>query len=234
MVDLFSNEGYKYTELIRDNLDVRVVINKEIAFIALRLMNKPLSDYREYKHFEYRGGLKNTIAYSMIYLLTQNIDLKSKKYSLVDNFCGSGTILLEAYHCGISTFGSDIDEKAAIMTKQRLKAVGCKNDNCNIYKQEATKTNWHSSQFDFVASNLPWDNQHQITKVSELYKNTLQEYKRILKNDYRMAFICHKPEIFIKYIKMIFGEVNINRIDLSLHGQNPSIVYVSNHEINHI
>jgi len=37
-----------------------------------------------------------------------------------DPFCGTGTIAAEAVHLGLPVFASDIDERAAELTRQRL------------------------------------------------------------------------------------------------------------------
>jgi 23S rRNA G2445 N2-methylase RlmL len=205
-------------------LDFRVFLNPNIEFLALRLTVNTLNK-RDYEIGNYMGALKPTIAAAMVQLATNNF---SKEAKIVDNFCGSGTILCEAYHKGFNVFGGDINPEAIILTKKRLKMEGCLVTE-TLKLQDATKTKWNSSYFDCVISNLPWDKQHEVTSITDLYAGCIKEYKRILKSKFRLCIICHKPELLIKHIKKEFGNINIQRLDIGYLGQNPSIVLGTNY-----
>ena len=216
-----SGYGFKFTEKDRSNLDFRIFVNAEVCLISIRISSKPLSS-RDYEVGSYLGALKSTIASSMVYLCTKNLP---KNTRIVDLFCGSGTILCESFIEGFEVFGSDISPEAVQLTRTRLKILGYRDLN-NIRTSDATKSKWNSKFFDFGISNLPWDQKHQISRISELYSGVVREYRRILKEKFRLCIICHKPELLIKMIKKEFGTSSIQRIDLGYLGQNPSIVFV--------
>lgn len=224
IIEKLTNASLVYTDKDRSNLDFRVFLNANIDFLAIRLNVNALNK-RDYEIGNYMGALKPTIAAAMVQLATDNI-LEDAK--VVDNFCGSGTILCEAYHKGFNVHGGDISTEAIMLTKQKLKLLGYTNIE-NIRIQDATKTKWNSDYFDCAISNLPWDKQHQITRITDLYVGCIKEYKRILKSKFRLCIICHKPELLIKHIKKEFGDMKIQRLDIGYLGQNPSIILATNY-----
>lgn len=221
--DGLSKLGLTYTPDNRSNLDFRIFLNKDIGFLAIRLTKEPLNK-RNYEVGNYLGALKSTIASTMVQIATENLP---KQARIVDDFCGSGTILCEAFLNGFPVYGGDISSEAVTLTTKRLKMLGSIVSE-NIKVQDATKTKWNASYFDCAISNLPWDKQHEITHITELYANTIKEYKRILKPKFRLCVICHKPELLVKHIKKEFGDVSIKRIDIGYLGQTPSIILASN------
>jgi len=223
VIEELTKYGLIYEPNDRNNLDFRVFLNDEIGFLAIRLTKEPLSK-RDYEVGNYLGALKPTIAAAMIQMSTDKLPKESR---VVDNFCGSGTILCESLLVGFPVYGGDISSEAVTLTYKRLRLLGSKKTE-NIRVQDATKTKWNSKYFDCAISNLPWDKQHEVSHITELYSNTIKEYKRILKSNFRLCIICHKPDLLIKHIKKEFGEVSITRADIGYLGQTPSIVLVTN------
>lgn len=211
--------GLTFTPDDRGNLDFRIFLNKEMGFWAIRLTKEPLNK-REYAIGNYIGALKPTIASAMVRIATEQLSREAK---IVDNFCGGGTILCEAWLSGFSVYGGDISSEAGTLTRQRIKALGGI-ANENIKLQDATKTKWNQAYFDCAISNLPWDKQHAVSRITDLYINTIKEYKRILKPKFTLCIICHKPDLLIKHIKKEFGDVSIKRIDIGYLGQTPTII----------
>lgn len=223
LVSQLISYGLVHTPEDRRNLDFRVFQNEEVGFIAIRLTVEPLNK-RDYEIGNYLGALKPTIAAALVQVATENL---AKDARIVDNFCGSGTILCEAFTARHEVYGGDINPEAVSLTTKRLKSLGYTNL-YNIRLQDAIKTKWNPKYFDCAISNLPWDKQHKVSHLKDLYSNTIKEYKRILKPNFRLCIICHKPEQLIKHIKKEFGDVNIKRIDIGYLGQTPSIILATN------
>lgn len=213
---------YEYKEKLRDNLDFRVFIDDDYVLFGIRLFEKPLSD-RGYKIKELAGSLKPTIAYAMLLPLwiSQNINLK-----LVDNFCGSGTILCEGLSLTNEIYGGDINPASVNATKVNLKGLGYGNID-KIKIQDAQKTNWPARHFDCAVSNLPWDKQIKTNRIHELYENTIKEYARILKPNGTIVILAVKSEIGIKMIKKYFPNYKIQTYELGFLGQKPVMVVAS-------
>ncbi len=114
--------NWEYTELDHSNFDVRVFIDNKELYVSVRLTEKPLF-HRSYRTVSSKGGLRPSIAAALVKLAT--IDSKG---IVVDNFCGSGTILAEAYLAGNDIYGGDIENSAVEATLQNLSNLGYKTD----------------------------------------------------------------------------------------------------------
>jgi len=224
--ELLELEGYVYTQTDRSNLDVRIFVNDTYGFISLRLTKEPLGK-RIYEKEGYLGALKPSIAAAMVKIATAGL---SENIKVVDNFCGSGTILCESLLNNYKVYGGDINSMGVTLTKQRLRMLGSTQTE-NIYLQDATKTKWSNDYFDCAISNIPWDKQHEINNITTFYSAFVCEYARILKSKFSLCIICHKPELLVKHIKKAFGEVNIMQYPIGYLGQTPTIVLVSSRAI---
>lgn len=88
-----------------------------------------VQDYRTWQHRDYgrpfsdpkRGMLPPKLARMMVNIAKSLYSASGKAPStLLDPFCGEGTILQEALFLGLSVYGSDIDERAVADTKGNL------------------------------------------------------------------------------------------------------------------
>ncbi len=211
--------NWEYTELDHSNFDVRVFIDNKELYVSVRLTEKPLF-HRSYRTVSSKGGLRPSIAAALVKLATMD-----SKGTVVDNFCGSGTILAEAYLAGNDIYGGDIENTAVEATLQNLSNLGCKTDG-KIKRLDALKAPWKDNQFDFAISNLPWDKQIEIKSVTDLYVGSLSEYARILKPDGRLCLLVSKPDLLIKHAKTFFPKKKIEKIQIGFLGQTPSIITI--------
>lgn len=218
----FISKKYNWTfsEFDHTNFDIRVFIDQSHCEVSIRLTTQPLQN-RLYKTLSKLGSLKPPIAAAMLQLATNN-QTSSK---IVDDFCGSGTVLCEAYLSGHQIYGGDIDPNSVLTTQTNLKNLKFKLLN-NIQSLDATKTNWPGNYFDAAISNLPWDKQIKIDSITYLYIGTLKEYSRILKPTGTLCLLVSKPELLIKHTKSFFPNSTIKEIKIGYLGQNPSIVVI--------
>ena len=223
--DIAHATNWEYEPQNHQNFDMRVFCEKKDVYVSVRLTSKSLY-FREYKTVSVEGALRPTIAAAMVSLIGPPATGANK---LVDNFCGSGTILAEAYLKGFEVYGSDISFDAVSAAKTNLKNLDAITDAPHIKIQDAAKTKWQCADFDACVSNLPWDSQIKVDSITNLYVNTLKEYKRILKPNAHMVFLVHKPDLFVKHLKKTFSlsSKQIKQIKIGYLGQNPTIVYSS-------
>jgi len=212
--------GWHFTEFDHRNFDVRLFIDHAEAFISIRLAQDPLYN-RPYKTEAKIGSLKPTVAAAMVFLATG----QKKKLRVVDSFCGSGTILCEAFVEGSEVFGGDIDPEGTNITKQNLANLGYKSEG-KIKVLDATRTNWPAGYFDCAVSNFPWNEQVTVKSTTELYTSGLKELTRIVKPTGTLCLLVSKPELLIKYIKKFMPNSLIETTRLGLLGQTPTIVTV--------
>lgn len=219
---------YDWCYLDRDhgNFDIRIFIDHTTLYISIRLTKDSLH-HRPYKKHAKPGSLRPSIAAAMVLLATN----EKKTIKVVDNFCGSGTILCEVYTADNQVYGGDIDAESVLITKKNLINLGLQNEDC-IKQLDATKTKWPSHIFDYAISNLPWDKQIKTASITDLYKNSLREYSRILKPSGSICLLVSKPQLLSKYAKKLIPGSVITIISIHLLGQNPSIVLIKKYSAN--
>lgn len=210
--------GWSYTEQQRGDFDVRLFADRTNLTVSVRLTLDPLH-HRKYKTSYKQGSLKPTIAAAMIVSAANN----ERDLNVVDNFCGSGTILCEAAIMGHSVFGGDIDSKSVASTQTNLNNTGLETTK-QVKTLDATETDWPTSSFDCAVSNLPWGKQVKFDKISKLYGDSLKEYRRILRPHGSICTLGVKPELFIKHLKRHFSPVEIESYQIGYLGQNPTMI----------
>lgn len=211
---------WQFTKFDHRNFDLKIFADHQEVYLSARLTPESLH-HRPYKTVSRPGSLRPTVAAAMIWLAVgPKTNLK-----IVDNFCGSGTILAEAYLAGHQVFGGDIDPESVSITKQNLKNLGCQTEG-KIKLLDATKTNWPDHFFDSVISNLPWNEKIKIGSITELYEGSLTEFARIVKPGGTLSLLVSNPQLLIKHAKKFLPEAKIETVKLGLLGQNPTIVTI--------
>lgn len=214
-----SKYGWQYTEQDHSNFDIRIFADRRDVTVSVRLTEKPLF-HRGYRTTSVKGALRPTIAAAMVRLATQN-----RKGVVVDNFCGSGTILAEALLVGNRVYGGDIESEATRACKENLSNLGYDPRN-KIRELDASQTKWNDNQFDYAISNLPWDKQIKAESVTKLYTGSMREYARIIRSDGAVCLLVSKPELLVKHAKNYFPTNNITQTNISFLGQSPCIVTI--------
>jgi len=212
--------GWRYELEDHTHFDIRVTIEQKRIMLSVRVGRESLF-HRGYKKENYIGALRPSIAAAMVFEATQG----KGGLRIVDSFCGSGTILAEAYEAGNGVYGGDTDTDAVNITRKVLSTLGCEDAGVQVKQQDATRTTWQAGYFDCAVSNLPWDDQISVESMTTLYQKTLQEWKRILKPDSTIVVLLANPQLFIKYTKKIFGkDTPITTYTLGHLGQTPTLL----------
>lgn len=130
--------------------------------------------------------------------------------TLLDPFCGSGTILTEAMLMGIKNIiGSDISQKAIDDTKKNIewmkKNYELRIKNCELYNINAVELSKHikPNSIDIIATEPylgpqrgMYDIKKIINELENLYSKALAEFKKILKKD---GCVVMAWPIFVKH-----------------------------------
>ncbi len=215
---------WTYTERDHSNFDIRVLADHNDVYVAVRLLPRSLHE-RVYKTAQRPGSLRPSIAAAMVELAVGGGTGKR----IIDNFCGSGTILAEALLAKRQVYGGDIEPEAVSFTRQNLANLHYKETD-RIVQLDATKTKWPSRFFDAAISNLPWGKQIEISHITALYRDTLREYSRVLKPGGDLCLLVgSKPELLAKHAKLIFPGAVIQTHQLGYLGQAPTIMLIKRH-----
>ena len=209
---LTRQNKWLYAEDDREaDLNVRVFIDHNTALVGLRLAAQPLHR-RAYKQVHIPGALKPTAAAAMIHLAGV-----SAGAVMVDPFCGSGTIAIEAAQMGINSLTGDIAATAveAAVTNAQAAAVSVA-----ISHWDASHVPLRDQSVDYAISNMPWGRQVQVdAQLSRLYAQSFAEMKRIVISDGKIVLLTTFPALL--------ADKPEREIEISLFGQNPKIVVFS-------
>lgn len=217
---IISKHGWQYEPEDHTHFDIRVTIEQKKIMLSVRIGRESLF-HRDYKKENYMGALRPSIAAAMVFEATQG----KGSLRILDTFCGSGTILAEAYIAGHEVYGSDTDADAISITRMVLSTLGCKDAEGRVKQQDATKTTWQVGHFDCAVSNLPWDSQISVESMATLYQKTLQEWQRILTQHGTIVVLLNNPQLFIKHAKNILGKhIAVTQYTLGHLGQTPTLL----------
>jgi len=129
----------------------------------------------------------------------------SKNDTVLDPFCGTGTILIEALLLNYRVIGIEIDNKKVIGSRKNLRWVAEKTDHVesnrfNVYKGDATKLKLPINSVHGIATEpillpkmlkYPDENtaREKLEEAYVVYKHSLRSMKKILKKDGRIAIV---------------------------------------------
>jgi len=211
----------RHLERDRSNLDLRIFADGKRIDVSLRLSAQSLH-HRGYQKVPLKGSLRPTIAAAMLRL----IGATHKGITVVDSFCGSGTILAEAHMNGCTVFGGDIEETSVRIACKTLAGICLYDVKDQVIVGDACHTPWKQGAFDRAVSNLPWGNQVAVSNISKLYEGTMKEYARIVKEKGAICVLVSKADLLSKYARRYFPGAKISQLKLGYLGQSPTIVAI--------
>ena len=181
-------------DLKNHDVDIHVNIFEHICLVGIPLHKKPLSN-RYRKQFQPRIALKASIAHAL--LAFGKIDPTATS-TVLDPFCGSGTILFEAAHYSskLSLYGSDIDPhvvKGAQMNAEDLNLT----NKIQFIQGDARELNtvFPQQRFNHIVTNPPYGLRFgQHLNFERFYIRILQQFWYRLTPDATVVLIALKWE----------------------------------------
>ena len=129
------------------DVEVRVDVHDDRCLVSVQHTREALSR-RQLEGYQPRAALKANVAYALLRLA----HLDEPPDVLLDPFCGSGTILLEAADLWpeVRGYGNDWDEEAVAGARKNIERAG-RSDRMTIREGDV----WHlADRFDDVAADL--------------------------------------------------------------------------------
>jgi len=116
-----------------------------------------------------------------------NISCTREGETLLDPFCGTGGMIMEAQMLGIRAVGSDIDPFMVRGSRLNL-------EKGDILLADVRNLPFPSASFDTVVTDLPYGQSSSIRAESldSLYRNALEEITRVLKPRRRAVLVTHR------------------------------------------
>ena len=207
-----ASAGWRYEEDDRAaDLNVRVFIEHETAFVGIRLAERPLQQ-RAYKVAHVPGSLKPPVAAALLRLGKASAGLR-----VLDPCCGAGTIVIEAALMGAQAHGGDIDPTAvgAARTNAARAALG---GSASVWDAMALPV--PTGSVDLVVSNLPWGREVEVDMpLRTFYERVGVEIERAIGAEGRAVLLTDAPE------QLRFSGLRLaDRREISLHGRRPSVM----------
>ena len=193
-------------KLIDKGVEICIIKNQNQTFVGKTLSVQPfkelsLRDYGRPARDDHSGMLPPKLAQIMINLgARQNMPQNT---TLLDPFCGSGTILTEAFLMNFNNLiGSDLSPKAIADTENNIIWVKnnfkLQNSNFKLFHVSATEISKKipSNSIDIIVSE-PYlgpqrgtiDIKKTKKELEQLYYKALQEFKKILKKNGRIVIL---------------------------------------------
>ncbi|MEF8823762.1 MAG: THUMP domain-containing protein [Desulfohalobiaceae bacterium] len=169
--------------------EVRIAIRGEKCSVALQRTRTSISSRHKLRYAP-MAALRANIAYAMLRLAapTQN---------LLDPFCGSGTILLEAAEAfpGVALYGCDVNEEAVAGARENAEAEGLSLDIRRVDARVLARS--YTPGFDAVVTNPPYGLRvGKHLDYSRFYRHFLRQAHAVLAPEGRMALIAFKRRTF--------------------------------------
>ncbi len=154
--------------------DGKVIVGQRIGQIS----KKHFFNLKPHKRpFFYPGSMSPKLARCMV-----NLTRIKKDQTLLDPFCGTGGILIEAGIVGARVIGTDIDYKMVKGTKENLEHCGI--SDYQVFREDARKLEL-PSKVDAIVTDPPYGISASTggEKSEDLYQQSMQSLQGLLKDD---------------------------------------------------
>ena len=170
--------------LEKPNIEIRTLITDSNVYVGIKKteINRSLFEERKVQNRPFFSpiSLHPKLARALV-----NLSMVKKGDALLDPFCGTGGILIEAALMGINIVGSDIEDKMIDGCKKNLDYYKIKN--YKLFCSDIGDINNKLSKVDAVVTDLPYG-KSTTTKGEEmkkLYKRSFENISKVLKDDGR-------------------------------------------------
>lgn len=204
---ILSSVVVEQNKLIEDGVEFCLIVDKNRVFLGKTLVVQPFKDLSK-RDFgrpardDHSGMIPPKLAQLMINLARSNDNIKDK--ILLDPFCGSGTILMEAYLMGFKNiFGSDLSDKAVSDSKKNIEWIrdlkkDSQKNNINIFQSDVLSLEKHikKGSIDYIVCE-PYlgpqrgfqDFDIVVEELNKLYSGAISVFSKILKKDGRVVMV---------------------------------------------
>jgi len=198
-------------QLINPVEEYRAIISKDRCYFGrvLYRIDRGAYDRRNpgRREFFHPGVMMPRMARTLV-----NLSLAGNGSILLDPFCGTGGILIEAEMLGVRTMGSDFDP---------MMIRGCRENvqQSTLFLADTTRLPIHDRAADAVVTDFPYGQSVCIKKtdtMERLYHDALREINRVLKTGSRAIVVTHQDISGIAVQHMTVLQHHTQRVHKSL------------------
>jgi tRNA (guanine10-N2)-dimethyltransferase len=171
-------------DLEEAEVDLRVVLTDKQIYVGEKLFTIDRKQFNQRKvqnrPFFHPISLHPKIARTLV-----NLSAVPEKATILDPFCGTGGILLEAGLMNMHIIGCDIEEKMIQGCQETFKYYHL--NNYNLYCCDIGKIVEHVDQVDGIVTDLPYGKSTTTKgeKIQDLYDRAFQSFSDVLKPEGR-------------------------------------------------
>ncbi|MEM0042500.1 MAG: THUMP domain-containing protein [Thermofilaceae archaeon] len=185
-----SLEGSFRVDLEAPDVNIRLITSKDAAVLGIQVLDLRGDRHRlrskRFKVFKHPASLTPEDAGILV-------NLTGWRSPLIDPFCGSGTVVVEACLRGLEAVGLDIDLRAAKGACLNLALFSC-SARGHIVVGDATRPPFRAGAFRAIATNPPYGRILATTEPSlELARSMLNEGARITTHDAVYTLVLPSP-----------------------------------------
>jgi len=208
--ELIDRFGDIYTKnrlvnLTHPEIELRAVVTENTAYVGIKKTTLETSHFQK-RRGHFRPFLMPITLHPKVARALVNLSSIKKQETLLDPFCGTGGILLEAGLLGIHIIGSDIDKKMIDGCRKNLEFYHLKN--FTLFCADIGDISKHISSVDAIVTDFPYA-RATTTKgeqLTRLYNRAFMNISQILKKDGRAVIGFSDEEILAigkKYLSVL-------------------------------
>jgi tRNA (guanine10-N2)-dimethyltransferase len=203
LAEIYSKE--RKVALKNPDIEIRGLITDSRLYVGLKTaeINRSQFENRKVQHRPFFSpvSLHPKLARALV-----NLSLIKKDEILLDPFCGTGGILIEAGLIGARIIGSDVEDKMIEGCKKNLDFYGIKN--YELFCSDIGNINRYIAEVDAVVTDLPYG-RSTTTKgeyIQQLYERAFENISKILKPGRRAVMGLSNndmPPVGEKYFSLV-------------------------------
>ena len=178
LADIYTTN--RHVVLENPDIEIRSLITDSKTYIGIKKfeINRTIFEKRKVQH---RPFFSPITMHPKLARCLVNISCIKRNEILLDPFCGTGGILLEAGLIGAKVVGSDIEEKMVKGSRKTLDFYNIKN--YDLFNSDIGDIHKNIKKVDSVVTDLPYG-KSTTTKgeeMNKLYQRSFQQISKILK-----------------------------------------------------
>lgn len=187
-------------KLKNPDIELRVILSNK-CYIGIKKVEIDRKDFEKRKA-QHRPFFSPISIHPRLARVLVNLSRVKSSETLLDPFCGTGGILIEASLIGAKVVGSDVQEKMVEGTRKNLKFF--KISNYDLFCSDISNVKNYVNKVDAIATDLPYGRSSFLQGEIEYICNiAFKTFKKILKDNCYASIILHNKnliEIGKKYL----------------------------------
>jgi len=195
LAEIYSNN--RKVDLENPDLEIRALITDSKIYVGLKLFEINRNQFEDRK-VQFRPFFSPITMHPKLARALVNLSSIKRNDILLDPFCGTGGILLEAGLIGAKVIGSDIEEKMIDGCKKTFDFYKVKN--YKLYHSDIGEIGNYIDKVDSIVTDLPYGKSTTTKgeKIILLYKRAFESMSKLLKNGGRAVIgLSNKDLIFL-------------------------------------